>query len=197
MFSMTESAILSNRKKIRDLEGQVYNARYKVTNLEEEITKLKSSSEDLDKVNSLKIKDMSNQIQKLEKQKSEKIDEAFKLRKSTENKEKEYKLFMGRLDVLEDLLKKTESLLISIDSIFNETITKNAGPTFICLNKEKMGEIGDAKVVHQQSLIDLRTYIESQGNIIQDYNNKIAVSERDVVELEEDLSFSLDEDMEM
>ncbi|CAG9325201.1 unnamed protein product [Blepharisma stoltei] len=193
MFSMTESAILSNRKKIRDLEGQVYNTRYRVSNIEDEILKLKSTNDEMKKVDKMNEDKLQDTINRLEESKREKIDEGFMLRKETENKEKRYKLFVGRLEVLEDLIKKSESLLISVDSIFNEVIADNAGPNFVCLNKEKMGEIDDSRALHQESIKQLKNFIEKQGNRIEELSVKIEESEKELLKFEGDTNISLED----
>jgi len=83
-----------------------------------------------------------------------------------------------RSEELEDIVKKAESLLITLDHSFNElismsTVHSDMHPHFRPLSKEKMEEISDRKKKHQECLVKLRSDYEDQNKQLEALEGEI------------------------
>ena len=121
------------------------------------------------------------------------------------NREKT-EVLQKRTEELEDIVKKAESLLITLDHSFNELISlskvhTDMHPHFKPLSKEKQEEMADRKKKHQDCLVDLRTTYEDQNKVLEELDGEMEslvttvkrLAEEDQFDREEDLQDSLED----
>ena len=66
-----------------------------------------------------------------------------------------------KIEALEDLVKKAESLLITLDHSLTETISMNLHSNFKGLSKERIEEITERKKKHHETLLKVRSMYEN------------------------------------
>lgn len=156
----TESTLLTNKKKIRDLEGQIYLLQEKSGYLDDDIFMLKGK---LDEQLSEKL-EMQKIYRNIKKTLTDSIKHSQKssenISKLTSLHSKKISCFQARVDYLSSLLKETESLIVTLDSFFYEIITQNLQDDFKNFSQERMEEISERKNSHTYGLLMLQSFLE-------------------------------------
>lgn len=164
-----EATINEQMKKIKELQNQLSMNRDKIVILENEKQSLAEKLEQQSRVNREQQEDYGNRIMQLEVVNRKKTLELESIKKTYVSNDKKERILMERTEKLEDMVKKAESLLITLDHSFAEMIAMNAGTQIRGLSKERMDDIALRKRKHQESLIRLREFyqnsIEESDNI--------------------------------
>ena len=152
--SVNESTILKNRKKIRELESEVFMTRDKILNLETNRETLKTQLEELHSQNSVEV--LKQSLEELRSSAGphnlleSQLFERHSLLKSRNS------LYEKRIGSLEKMVKKAESMLITADHAFNEILALNDSEEFQGLSQQKAEEIQDRKSKHHQALLQVK-----------------------------------------
>lgn len=158
--AVTETTLLSNRRKIRDLEGQNYNLQEKCEILDDEIYTLKGKLEEAEheknEMSSTYIKitqNLNSEIKRNEKSIAHGI-------KYLHLKNQKNKLFEEKIARLSSILKDTESFLVMMDSAFFGMISSNLQEEFRTFSQDRMNEIAERKKNHHFALASLRDWFK-------------------------------------
>ena len=157
----TESTLLSNRKKIRDLEGRIYMLQEKGSFLEDDIITLKGKLE--------KEEHEKNKMKTDFKSISRKVKSEMKTNQKQVRKneiisgliERKISVYQNRIERLSSTLKEIETFLVIMDSAFYDTISlNNISSEFLNFTKSRMDEISERKKSHQLALAILKDWYE-------------------------------------
>ena len=153
-----ESTSLSNRKKIRDFEGQIYMIQEKNSFIEDDIFTLKGKIEieNNEKVHTEKrFKDLSKTLKTEIKNTNFSISKFKKLSRLKGKKIKNLELRVSELAVV---FREIESFLIIMDNLFYDTISLNiTNNAFATFGADQLEEISERKKSHEEALILLRS----------------------------------------
>ena len=198
-MAKAEATINEQMKKIKELQNQLSMNRDKIVILENEKQSLAEKLEFQIRENKEQQTSFGNKISQLENINKKKTMELENIKKHHSLNEKREKMLIERTEKLEDMVKKAESLLITLDHSFAEMIAMNAGNQIQGLSKERMDDIALRKRKHQESLIRLREFyqhsIEESDNIeseMKEQDNEDSFRE-DAQEENDSLEDSLDE----
>lgn len=155
----TQSTLLTNKKKIRDLEGQNYLIQEKSGFLDDEIFTLNGRIEEKDSEKA-EMHQIYNDIKK-------KLTKSIKSCKKTSTtyknqislKNQKISTLSQRFDILSGVLKEAESLLVTLDSYFYEIISCNLQDEFKNFSQERMEEISERKKSHSFGLMQLQSFL--------------------------------------
>ena len=157
-----ESTSLSNRKKIRDFEGQIYMIQEKNSFIEDDIFTLKGKIEieNNEKVHTEKrFKDLSKTLKTEIKNTNFSISKFKKLSRLKGKKIKNLELRVSELAVV---FREIESFLIIMDNLFYDTISLNiTNNAFATFGADQLEEISERKKSHEEALILLRSWYET------------------------------------
>jgi Galactose oxidase, central domain len=155
-----ESTLLSNRRKIRDLEGQIYMLQEKNSYIEDDILTLQGKieiqnyqiSENKEFFNKVSY-DLKTEIRSNKKNISKYI-------RMSKLKQIKLKNLEDRVSRLGSMLKDIEGFVVTMDSLFYNTISLNIDNDIQTFSEEKLEEISERKKSHQEALIELRDWYE-------------------------------------
>ena len=168
-MAKAEATINDQMKKIKELQNQLSMNRDKIVILENEKQSLAEKLEQQVRENKDQQAVYGNKIAGLEAANKKKALELEGIKKLHITNDKKERVLLERTEKLEDMVKKAESLLITLDHSFAEMIAMNAGNQIRGLSKERMDDIALRKRKHQESLIRLREFyqnsIEESDNI--------------------------------
>lgn len=155
-----QSTLLSNRRKIRDLEGQNFMLQEKISFLDDEIFTLKGKTE-LEKsghqeshCNFIRI---SKAVKLGTRQSQMSTVKALRVQAL---KSKKVKNLVKRVEMLESVLEEIESFLVVLDSTFYDTISMNLSTEFRTFSTDRIEEINERKKCHHEALAYLRGWYE-------------------------------------
>lgn len=157
----TESMLLSNRRKIRDLEGQIYTLHDKSSCLEDEICLLQAKLEMEVMVNSdtvVMYKRLSAGLRDGIRGVREGIK---KCSKEVERQEGKIRLVEGKVNQLERNFKETESYLATLDCAFIDIISINTREEFLKLPQDRLDEIAESRKAHQIALSSFKDWYQT------------------------------------
>ena len=156
----TQTTLLSNRRKIRDLEGQIYVLQEKSSFVEDDIYTLHGK---LEVENNTKEERNKTFIEITKKIKSEYRRSTKEIKRSCRIKElgdRKIVNLENRISMLGTVLKEIESFLVVMDSSFYDTISINLSNEFRTFTTERMEEISERKKCHHSALAYLRKWYE-------------------------------------
>lgn len=150
------------------------------------------------------IKRHAKKLEFLTQANKSKNDKIRELQETSRVHKERCDILQRRSEELEDIVKKAESLLITLDHSFNELTSLNMHPHFRPLSKDRLDEIADRKKKHQECLVKLRNDYEQQNRELEALEGEIdpgdevkLVEDRgepEEVRGKEDLQDSLEED---
>lgn len=117
-----------------------------------------------------------------------KVAQIAALERMQELRQQRMAIMQQRGAVLEEIIKVAETLLITLDSSFNEVISKSrryidTHPGFKPLTRGKLDDISERKKNHQECLLDLRRAYENETRQLQHYDLQIKRQQTRVAEL--------------
>mmetsp|Transcript_32056 Transcript_32056/g.55298 ORF Transcript_32056/g.55298 Transcript_32056/m.55298 type:complete len:554 (+) Transcript_32056:487-2148(+) len=176
-LTTADSTLMEQKKRIIELEEQVYDARDYVAAMQKEnqdaVSAFKTEREQAQKQlvqMNMKLDISKNRVQ-------EQNEELQLQAKAAEMLKAKHVLLDKRAEQLELMVKKAESLLITLDASYNEVITLNAGSGFRPLRPDKQTELNSRKKKHQDKLMQVRTRYQDLATQLETLEAQIASKE--------------------
>lgn len=155
-----ESTLQDQFKKIRELQTQVSVNRDKIVVLENENANLTDTLEQEAKKIQEEENFLKKEISSLEESETLNKQQVKKLKKDIQSLESTGEKHKAKVEALEDLVKKAETLLITLDHSLNEVMTVNSQQRIKGLSNKRIQEINERRQKHYQALIKLRDTYE-------------------------------------